>query len=410
MKKNIGNIFFHKWIRISLFNLLLVSFVGVVLRYKIAFSLPIVDQKYLLNAHSHFAFSGWISQILMALLVGYLNRQTNLSYKKYKWLLYGNLATAYGMLFSFPFQGYGTVSIIFSTLSIVVAYIFAVVYWKDLDKIKEKNISHSWFKAALLFNAVSSLGAFALSFLMANDVAGENWYLLAVYFFLHFQYNGWFFFACMGLFYSWLTGYNIQLKQKRLIFWLFTPACVPAYFLSVLWLPMPVWIYVLIVLAAIAQVIGLILIIKSIIPHLKIFKEIIGIGRALVSLSAVALSAKLLLQLGSTIPSLSKLAFGFRPIVIGYLHLVLLGVITLFIIGFMVINSFINLNKLFRYGTIVFVSGIIVNEVLLMMQGIMGMNYKSIPYISEMLLSAAIIMFSGLLILVWSQKSTPVRA
>jgi len=396
----------NRWLRISLFNLLLVAFIGVILRYKIAFSLPFIDQKYLLHGHSHFAFSGWISQALMTLLVAYVNTQTNLSYKKYNWLLYGNLITAYGMLFSFPFQGYGLVSIIFSTLSIFVACTFAVVYWKDLNKIKQKNISHNWFKAALLFNAVSSLGAFGLAFMIADKIAGENWYLLAVYFFLHFQYNGWFFFACMGLFYAWLTGYNIQLKHKELIFWLFTLACVPAYFLSALWLPISVWMYVFIVLASFAQVIGLILIIKSIIPHLRIFKEIIAMGRTLFCLSAVALSAKLLLQLASTVPSLSNLAFGFRPIVIGYLHLVLLGVITLFIIGFMFINHFINLNKLCKYGTIVFVSGIIINEVLLMLQGIMGMEYESIPYISEMLLSAAIIMFSGLLILVWSQRNT----
>jgi len=164
--------------------------------------------------------------------------------------------------------------------------------------------------------------------------------------------------------------------------------------------------YVSIVSAAFAQVIGLALIIKSIVPNLKIFKETIGIGRALLCLSAVALSAKLLLQLASTIPSLSKLAFGFRPIVIGYLHLVLLGVITLFIIGFMFINRFINLNKLCRYGAAMFVSGIMINELLLMMQGIMGMSYESIPYISDMLLGAAVIMFSGLLVLVWSQRST----
>jgi hypothetical protein len=38
-------------------------------------------------------------------------------------------------------------------------------------------------------------------------------------------------------------------------------------------------------------------------------------------LSAIALSIKLLLQLGAVIPALSTWAFGLRPIVIGYLHL-----------------------------------------------------------------------------------------
>ena len=51
-----------KWIRICLLNLFLVALLGVVLRYKIAFSLPFIDQRNLLHAHSHFAFAGWISQ------------------------------------------------------------------------------------------------------------------------------------------------------------------------------------------------------------------------------------------------------------------------------------------------------------------------------------------------------------
>ncbi len=396
----------NRWLKISLFNLLVVAFIGVILRYKIAFPLPFVNQKYLLHAHSHFAFSGWISQALMTLLVAYLHRHSHLfAFKKYKWLLYGNLVAAYGMLFSFPFQGYALFSIIFSTLSIFIAYAFAVIYWKDINKIKQKNIGHHWIKAALLFNAISSIGAFSLAFMMANKIAGEHLYLCAVYFFLHFQYNGWFFFACIGLFYSWLAQQGIQHKQQKLIFWLFALACVPSYFLSALWLPIPMWVYVLVVMAAFAQVTGWILVIKNIRQHLKIFSVIVRVGKILWCLSAIALSLKLLLQLASTVPSLSKLTFGFRPIVIGYLHLVLLGVITLFIIGFAYTNHIINLNRQTKFGTAVFTSGIIVNEILLMTQGIAAINYNSVPYINEMLFGAALVMFSGLLIIVSAQQT-----
>ena len=58
-----------KWIRISLFNLLVVALLGVLMRYKIGFSFPFFDQKYLQHAHSHFAFAGWVSQMLMACMV-----------------------------------------------------------------------------------------------------------------------------------------------------------------------------------------------------------------------------------------------------------------------------------------------------------------------------------------------------
>lgn len=63
------------WIRISFLNIMLVAIIGCILRYKIAFSIPFIDQKHLLHGHSHFAFSGWITQVLMALLINHLSIQ-----------------------------------------------------------------------------------------------------------------------------------------------------------------------------------------------------------------------------------------------------------------------------------------------------------------------------------------------
>src|SRR5690349_17095422 len=136
----------YNWQKISLFNLFLVSLLGVTLRYKIVFSLPFIDQKFLLHAHSHFAFAGWISQVLMAFIAKYLyEKDVNIRMQKYQRLLLVNVITAYGMLLSFPFEGYGLFSIIFSTLNIVVSYAFAFFVWKDLNSLKKKCVSHYWF-------------------------------------------------------------------------------------------------------------------------------------------------------------------------------------------------------------------------------------------------------------------------
>ena len=76
------------WIRISLFSLLVVAGIGCILRYKILYSLPWVDQKHLLHAHSHFAFSGWITQALMAFMVAHLGKQNGANmFQKFRWLL-----------------------------------------------------------------------------------------------------------------------------------------------------------------------------------------------------------------------------------------------------------------------------------------------------------------------------------
>ncbi|MDE3142642.1 MAG: hypothetical protein KGL19_00715, partial [Bacteroidota bacterium] len=307
------NFSLRNWLRISFFNLLIVAFIGTILRYKIAFSLPFVNQKYLLHGHSHFAFSGWITQVLMVLLVHHLSTYKEDTFKKYHWLLFANLISAYGMLLSFPLQGYGFISICFSTLSIIISYFFAIKFWKDLNSLKIKRISFWWYKSALLFNALSSLGAFSLAFLMANKISDQNFYLAAVYFFLHFQYNGWFFFAGMGLLISQLENIMMVQKQLKIIFWLFGLACLPAYFLSALWLPIPFLIYCLVVVAAISQFAGWLFLIKIIIKNIDTVKTFFSKkGQWLLLLSAIALTIKLMLQLGSTIPSLSQLAFGFR--------------------------------------------------------------------------------------------------
>jgi hypothetical protein len=392
------------WLRIALFNFLLVALLGVTLRYKIVFSLPFVDQKHLLHAHSHFAFAGWISQLLMAFMVYYLYTQNDQAFKKYKALLYTNLFAAYGMLLSFPFQGYGAISISFSTLSILVSYWFAVQYWRDLNKLRQRSTTHSWFKAANLFAVISSLGAFALAWMMANKTVHQNWYLASTYFFLHFQYNGWFLFGCAGLFNWILNRNNITIPAARNIFWLFALACIPAYFLSALWLPISNWVYILVVIAACLQMAGWLLFIIQVKRALKLLSQLPTTSKWLLGLSAAALTIKLLLQLGSTIPSLSDLAFGFRPIVIGYLHLVLLAVISLFLLGAAIALGQLRVSRFFITGIITLILGVFLNELLLMVQGSAAMSYNNVPYTNELLLAIAFIMFSGILFINISQR------
>ena len=389
----------YKWLRIAFINLFIVALLGVVMRYKIAYSLPFIDQKGFMNAHSHFAFTGWISQALMVLMVNYLCSQANENiFKKYRWILIANLVSAYGMLFTFPWEGYGTISIIFSTLSIFISYAFAFAFWKDLNKIKIRSVIHYWFYAALIFSIISSAGPFSLAYMMANHLRHPNFFLMSLYYFLHFQYNGWFFFACAGLFLSYLNAGAVSIKNQKIIFWLFAASCVPAYFLSALWLPISTLVYLVIVLAAIAQTAAGFLLVYWVIKKRKsLLLLFLPDSKWIMILSAIALSIKLILQLASTIPSLSTFAFGFRPIVIGYLHLVLLGMITLFIIGYSIANNLFLKNKLSNIGIYLFVAGIIANEFLLMFQGASYMSYVNVANISLWLLIAAALLFIGAL-------------
>jgi hypothetical protein len=390
-----------KWLRLSLFNLLIVSVLGVVLRYKIAFSLAFLDQKKLLHGHSHFAFSGWITQALMAIIVARLmSSSDSVSFRRYNPVLWANAICAYGMLFSFPIQGYGLFSIFFSTAALIVAYIFMVMVWKDTKAATADNVHFPWVRAAVVFNSISSIGAFALAYMMATRNMHQHWYLGSVYFFLHFQYNGWFSFTILGLLARKLAQCGVPRASLRKVFLMMVVSCGPAYFLSALWMEIPMIVYIAVVVSSILQAVGWGMLLHLFRQNHARLKEALGhIPFTISTLSVLAFTIKFALQLGSTIPALSTLAFGFRPIVIGYLHLVLLGAISLFIIGYILHIEAVTITPVCKMGLVVFISGIILNELVLMIQGITAMQYIAVPYVNEALFAISLIMFTGLVLI-----------
>lgn len=359
------------------------------MRYKIILPLTWFNQKDLMHAHSHFAFAGWVSLSLMVQMVYSLGitRLTPL----YKNIFIIHTITAYGMLFTFPFQGYGPYSIFFSTLSVFVSYIFAWACWKD----SKDHVSVKWFRGALLFNILSSIGPFSLAYMMVHPV-DPKYILASIYYYLHFQYNGWFFFACMGLVIHALYERNVRLLSSNTVFYLFALALVPACFLSVSWISIPLWAYMIVVIAAGMQLFAWVLFSRELSRYPLPFEPF---AKWLFILSAIGVSIKLSLQALSAIPSLGSLVFSFRPVVVGYLHLVLLVIITLSIIGYMIANEMITLTSAGTAGLILFVTGVFLNEVLLMIQGITAIGYINITYINELLFIVAFLMVAGLLFL-----------
>jgi hypothetical protein len=395
-----------RFVKVGIINLIIVATIGVLMRYKIGFEFPYFDQKHLLHAHSHFAFSGWVSHILFTLMVLFLKDQTISKpvSKKYNIIILSNLFCAYGMLFAFAVQGYGIVSISFSTISILAGYVFTWFYFHDLKEIKSDHPSNKWFKAALFFNVLSSLGTFYLAYMMASRHIHLYGYLEAVYFYLHFQYSGWFFFVIMGLLISKLA-LAPHFKNESVIFNTFFLACIPAYLLSVLWLKLPWYIYIFPVLAVILQIIGLLRLIKLLKIHLHHIKSTwIRPVRIILGLTFMALIIKFILQAGSLFPEISKLAFGFRSIVIAYLHLVLLGITTLFLLGYMLMQGYIPQIKLAISGLLLFSVGVFANELILMVQGVSSFAYILIPYTNEMLLGVSIFMLFSLTLVLFSYR------
>ena len=386
------------WLKISLINLCIVAILGLLMRYKIGFEFPYLDQKHLQHSHSHFAFAGWLAHTLMVLMVYFIQTKiADFKGNKYNTIIIANLICSYGMLISFIIQGYGLVSIALSTASILVSYIFAYRFIKDLKILDDDLLAKNWFKAALFFNVISSLGTFYLAYMMATKNVVQDWYLSSIYYYLHFQYNGWFFFACMGLAFGFLNLRKSEHSFYETSFKLFAIACVPAYFLSTLWLDLPLWIYIITVIAALVQVYAWFKFLPILLKTRKnVLESYSPLLRYILVFVSFALSIKLLLQLGSTVPIISQLAFGFRPIVIAYLHLILLGIITLFLLFYIYANHLILISKNIKYGVFVFTIGVLLNEIVLAVQGVAAFSYTIIPFVNEILFGVAILLLIGI--------------
>ncbi|WP_341836190.1 hypothetical protein WJU16_25555 [Chitinophaga pollutisoli] len=388
------------WVRIGLGNLLLVSLWGLLMRYKIVFSLPFFNQKYLLHAHSHFAFGGWVSLMLMVLMLRALPAEVPASYsRKFHRLLVAWLVSAYGMLISFTLQGYALWSITFSTASVLLSFLFAGLYFNALRSVPSFPGSR-WFKAALIWNVISTGGTFSLSYLMATHTANQEAYLGSIYWYLHFQYNGWFFFACMGLLIHYLHGRGIVLPGESGMFKLFAYSCLPAYGLSVLWLNLPVPVALFIAATAVAQVVGLAILLRGLfLVRQSIAAQLSWLPGALLLTAGLAFTLKILLQLASADPALSTLAFGSRTVVITYLHLVLLVGVSLLLIGLVVAEGILPVYGAARLGLLMFSAGVVMNELLLAVQSVGALFYIPIPAIFESLLAVSAVMSVGLIML-----------
>jgi hypothetical protein len=378
---------FKQWAQVSYFYFVLIALLGLLLRFIFVHPVPGINFKYFLHAHSHAAFLGWIFNALFAAIVSeFIPRDRQLK-KKY-WVLFILLqVSVVGMLITFPLKGYYRDSIIFSTLHILLSYVFAFYIFRDSrGKINRNNLALTAIKISLVFMIISSFGPYALGPMMVMDMSNSYWYDLAIYYYLHFQYNGWFVFALLGLFIKLLDDKQILYDRKKmwLSIMLFAVACVPAYALSALWIPPPREIFAIGLIAAIIQLAASALLIKvmvSAFPQLVL--KLSGTALWLIFLALSFFVIKNILQFLSAFEEVHQLAYQVRNFVIAYLHMIFIGFCSFFLLGWFTFKGWININtKLQKSGLIIFIASFLFSELLavlyptlLMLQNILIPNY-----------------------------------
>ncbi len=312
---------------LAFFFLIITAALGTFLRYFFVGAVSWANYKYFLHAHSHLAFLGWVYNALYALILSYFipaDKQKGLM--RLFWLT--QIATV-GMLVFFPLQGYARESIIFSTLHIFFSWAFTWMARKHMHS--SSPIAGRYLKLGLFFMVISSLGPFAMGPIMVNGLGGSNWYYMAIYYYLHFQYNGWFIFALLAVLYQYLEarGFSISNASAARAFMLFALGCVFSLSLSILWAEQQGWLYGLAALAGVLQLGGLYYLYRSVLPvSPHCWGGLQPLVKQLLIFAALAFGVKNVLQLVAALPALADIAFSNRNFIIAFLHLIFLGVVT----------------------------------------------------------------------------------
>ncbi len=363
------------YIIISLIWLAIAVIFAAVIRSSFVFGMGTwFNYKYFLHTHSHLAFLGWIFNIIYYFM---LKQYDLLEKKKYGYLFVALNVSVVGMLLTFPFQGYAIGSIIFSTMHILLSYIFAVFLYRDTKG--DKSIHRKFAMAAVLFMVISSIGPFSLAPIIVNGMKDTIWYDLAIYFYIHFQYNGWFVLSIVSL-----IAYSIKAKDEdnwQRAYNLFVISTVLNFSLSTLWTD-PGWVINIIsVLSSLMQFHAIFLISKDIFVHLRTkdrFKSMIM--KVIFALFVL----KIFFALAGSIQEVAMYVYYNRNLVIGYLHLVFLGIVTPFF--FMKIADDLGLTTQSSHKRIIlfYLVVFLISELLLTITAV-GFNGDSILLITKLI-------------------------
>ncbi len=392
------------WISLCLINLCIVALLGFLLRSKILFSIPFINYRYILSAHSHFAFAGWAGLCLITLLIYDLLPESISGKKVYQWILGVIEVSSLGMALTFPVFGYNAVSTFFSSLYIFTSFFFAWVFIKDLLRVPVNKYVRLLSLCGIISLVLSAVGPLALSYILLSRSGNSILYRDSIYTFLHFQYNGFFTLSIFALFFQYMSKkqIGISLSARKFIIFLCL-SVVPALFLSLLWHNLNAF-YVLAIAGCILILISLFYFFK-LAMHTETKKVFTSrSARNLLVLSALSFGLKMALNVGTIIPALGDAVYGARPIIIGFLHLVFLGFLSFFVLSLLIQDEyFTRKNKVITYPFIVFGFGIIANESLLMFQGL-GILFKTNSYIYNWLLWAvSIILLIGAVMLLFTR-------
>lgn len=358
------------WISFCIFNFLIIAVLGTILRIYAIIPLDFFAFQHIREAHSHFAFYGWITALIYFFVAkNFQEKHPYISTKKYYILMIINQISSYGMLFSFMYNGYFWLSILSSTIALLGNFAYFFFLMKDTNN--SSSLEIPWLKAGGFFSIFSSIGIFSLAYLMATKGQNVDLHRASTYFYLHYQYNGFFLFSCIGLLLHTLQSKNSIFPKltNKISFYLLFLGTFLGYILSILWLNIPYYLYFLSNCLAVIQIIGISILAIFIFKNWKkISVNYTKVQSVLFYVFGIAILLKFFLQFISTFPFFVSI-FNNLNLVIAYLHLVLLMGFSLFFIWKILETNLFIITKTLSISIFSLILGIIFNEIILLISG-----------------------------------------
>lgn len=381
------------WIIVSLVNFLLASLMGLLLRGAFVWEIEWLDYRNMLHGHSHVALLGWLYLGIFLLIHANLLPKEKSDKSIYNWLFWLTQLSVLGMAIAFPIQGYATYSIFFSTLHIILSYVFCVQVWKDHSTNNPK-IS-ILLKTAILFLFISTIGVFMVAYIMAAGKRVDVLYQMAIQFYLHFQFNGWLLFAVLALFFH-RFGDILRIENKifHQFYWLFLLSNIMSYALILYWGYRWEITYYVNSVAVILQFIAFITLLKSFLKHWEPLKNSLNKLQAiLLKLLIVVFMVRILFQLALVVPELTEMSVLLRLFIIGFIHLNMLGFFTAYLwLEFLYLMQNES-NPVLKTGVILIVSGFLITELIMFLQGFFyWQEWGKLPLFHEILFYASCIL------------------
>ena len=349
----------------AFFYLFLVGILGLLMRSSEWIMLPL-PFKNILHAHSHTALLGWAFVMVITGILNYFP----LKWKALKAIKIAFSISIIGMFISFLYQSYGAISITFSTIFVILAYISLK---KLLNEIPKEGFDNTILRRGIIYFYFSTLGIWFLG--PTSAILGKSHWLYdaGIQFFLHFQINGFLLYAALGLIFKQIpTEYHPRGWVSHFL----DTGLLLGTALIAFWVSNNFFFYLINLISIICLFIGFIPVIQSIRKFVKISKP----------KNAWILTCIMFGLAGKLIGHLTNLNYDFtealrfnRELVIAYMHLILIGVVSLGLIWNALSLFSWKLDRFFRVGVITFATGFYITEIILVLQGfrIEGLNAAS---------------------------------